>query len=163
MVYLRPVSISGQTETHGEFSRANAGLCPFSCCPWLYVTENGNVLPWDTVYDVIPRTGEDIHIVKPIHSQYTCICTWVCTCSSVDSLARRYGAQCVQMQPVRHSIVASIPPCHGGDRGSIPRVGGQSIFIVDLCTIEMLCGAEEACWAHNPKVPGSKPGRAKIF
>ena len=27
----------------------------------------------------------------------------------------------------------------------------------------LLCGAEEACWAHNPKVPGSKPGEAKLF
>jgi uncharacterized Zn-binding protein involved in type VI secretion len=26
---------------------------------------------------------------------------------------------------IRHSIVASIPACHAGDRGSIPRVGGQ--------------------------------------
>ena len=25
----------------------------------------------------------------------------------------------------RHSIVASIPACHAGDRGSIPRVGGK--------------------------------------
>ena len=24
---------------------------------------------------------------------------------------------------VRHSIVASIPACHAGDRGSIPRLG----------------------------------------
>ena len=27
----------------------------------------------------------------------------------------------------------------------------------------LLAGAEEACWAHNPKVPGSKPGRATSF
>ena len=27
----------------------------------------------------------------------------------------------------------------------------------------MLCGAEEACWAHNPKVLGSKPSRAKLM
>ena len=27
------------------------------------------------------------------------------------------------MITVRHSIVASIPACHAGDRGSIPRVG----------------------------------------
>ena len=27
----------------------------------------------------------------------------------------------------------------------------------------LLAGAEEACWAHNPKVPGSKPGRAILF
>ena len=26
----------------------------------------------------------------------------------------------------------------------------------------MLRGAEEACWAHNPKVPGSKPGEANL-
>ena len=24
-------------------------------------------------------------------------------------------------------------------------------------------GAEEACWAHNPKVGGSKPSPASIF
>jgi hypothetical protein len=29
--------------------------------------------------------------------------------------------------------------------------------------IKMLCGAEEACWAHNPKVEGSKPSRATFF
>ena len=27
------------------------------------------------------------------------------------------------MYPIRHSIVASIPACHAGDRGSIPRDG----------------------------------------
>ena len=27
----------------------------------------------------------------------------------------------------------------------------------------MLCGAEEACWAHNPKVGGSKPPTATSF
>jgi hypothetical protein len=27
------------------------------------------------------------------------------------------------MSSIRHSIVASIPACHAGDRGSIPRVG----------------------------------------
>lgn len=27
----------------------------------------------------------------------------------------------------------------------------------------LLSGAEEACWAHNPKVPGSKPGWAKLM
>ena len=32
--------------------------------------------------------------------------------------------------------------------------------MMGLVKIEMLCGAEEACWAHNPKVPGSKPGSA---
>ena len=26
---------------------------------------------------------------------------------------------------IRYSIVASIPPCHGGDRVSIPRVGDK--------------------------------------
>ena len=26
----------------------------------------------------------------------------------------------------------------------------------------MLCGAEEACWAHNPKVLGSKPSGANF-
>ena len=26
---------------------------------------------------------------------------------------------------IRHSIMASIPPCHGGDLGSIPSVGGN--------------------------------------
>ena len=29
---------------------------------------------------------------------------------------------------IRHSIVASIPACHAGDRGSIPRVGGLFPF-----------------------------------
>jgi hypothetical protein len=27
----------------------------------------------------------------------------------------------------------------------------------------MLCGAEEACWAHNPKVVGSKPTKASLL
>ena len=27
----------------------------------------------------------------------------------------------------------------------------------------MLAGAEEACWAHNPKVVGSKPTRATLL
>jgi hypothetical protein len=29
---------------------------------------------------------------------------------------------------IRHSIVASIPACHAGDRGSIPRVGAHFCF-----------------------------------
>ena len=28
---------------------------------------------------------------------------------------------------------------------------------------QLLCGAEEACWAHNPKVDGSKPSRATLI
>ena len=32
------------------------------------------------------------------------------------------------MMHVRHSIVASIPACHAGDRGSIPRDGGFFIL-----------------------------------
>ena len=31
---------------------------------------------------------------------------------------------------------------------------------VDEDSKKVLCGAEEACWAHNPKVLGSKPSRA---
>ena len=29
--------------------------------------------------------------------------------------------------------------------------------------LELLCGAEEACWAHNPKVDGSKPSRSTLI
>ena len=29
----------------------------------------------------------------------------------------------MQQEVIRHSIVASIPACHAGDRGSIPRDG----------------------------------------
>jgi hypothetical protein len=29
---------------------------------------------------------------------------------------------------IRHSIVASIPACHAGDRGSIPRVGAFTVY-----------------------------------
>ena len=34
---------------------------------------------------------------------------------------------------------------------------------VDEDSKKVLCGAEEACWAHNPKVLGSKPSRAMIL
>jgi hypothetical protein len=50
---------------------------------------------------------------------------------------------------IRCSIVASIPACHAGDPGSIPG-GGVPVF-------DERSGAEEACWAHNPEVRGSKP------
>ena len=30
---------------------------------------------------------------------------------------------CIWRKVIRHSIVASIPACHAGDRGSIPRDG----------------------------------------
>ena len=30
-------------------------------------------------------------------------------------------------------------------------------------TTHLLRGAEEACWAHNPKVLGSKPSGAKVL
>jgi hypothetical protein len=30
--------------------------------------------------------------------------------------------------PIRDSIVASIPACHAGDRGSIPRLGASFAF-----------------------------------
>jgi hypothetical protein len=32
-------------------------------------------------------------------------------------------------QQVRHSIVASIPACHAGDRGSIPRDGASALLV----------------------------------
>ena len=35
-----------------------------------------------------------------------------------------------QQQLVRHSIVASIPACHAGDRGSIPRDGAFPALLV---------------------------------
>ena len=35
----------------------------------------------------------------------------------------RIFVTCVYSNQVRHSIVASIPACHAGDRGSIPRDG----------------------------------------
>jgi hypothetical protein len=41
-------------------------------------------------------------------------------------------------QYIRHSIVASIPACHAGDRGSIPRVGDcveHLIFVPQLSLI----------------------------
>ena len=34
---------------------------------------------------------------------------------------------------IRHSIVASIPACHAGDRGSIPRVGDCTFSFVLFC------------------------------
>ena len=36
-------------------------------------------------------------------------------------------------------------------------------YFTDDLERHLLCGAEEACWAHNPKVRGSKPRRARIF
>ena len=40
---------------------------------------------------------------------------------------RRVAGSIPAWRAIRHSIVASIPPCHGGDRGSIPRVGVAEI------------------------------------
>ena len=33
----------------------------------------------------------------------------------------------------------------------------------NACIKYPLCGAEEACWDHNPKVRGLKPRRAMAF
>ena len=41
---------------------------------------------------------------------------------------------------VRHSIVASIPACHAGDRGSIPRDGILFLFTCTHCSIRRLVG-----------------------
>ena len=37
--------------------------------------------------------------------------------------------------------------------------------MLPLCflRLSMLCGAEEVCWAHNTKVLGSKPSRARLM
>ena len=35
------------------------------------------------------------------------------------------------MSAVLDSIVVSIPACHAGDRGSIPRLGGTKTFFID--------------------------------
>ena len=35
-----------------------------------------------------------------------------------------------------------------------------NMFLNQFYVIKMLRGAEEACWAHNPKVLGSKPSGA---
>ena len=37
----------------------------------------------------------------------------------------------------RHSIVVSISPCHGDDRGSIPRVGTSFSFANPINTIDV--------------------------
>jgi hypothetical protein len=42
-------------------------------------------------------------------------------------------------------------------------VGTGTCTVESLRIPQLLAGAEEACWAHNPKVPGSKPGRATSF
>ena len=42
-------------------------------------------------------------------------------------------------------------------------VGTGTCTVESLRIPQLLAGAEEACWAHNPKVPGSKPGRANSF
>ena len=37
------------------------------------------------------------------------------------------------------------------------------VLVAGMCDwVNLLTGAEEACWAHNPKVLGSKPRSAKI-
>ena len=91
------------------------------------------------------------------------------------------------------SIVVSIPACHAGDRGSIPR-RGDSIFLpcssdpfevlsdrIHSVMLGTTCrdtvhsstsslksfveqsGAVEACWVHNPEVRRSKLRSANCF
>ena len=79
------------------------------------------------------------------------------------------------------SIVVSIPACHAGDRGSIPRRGGTNFFslffnynwkviaLVEKCLVlacyliskhRWFSGRMLACHAGGP---GSIPGRCKYF
>ena len=49
------------------------------------------------------------------------VCCVVCMClGRVRGVVERFGTTDLV---VRHSIVASIPACHAGDRGPIPRRG----------------------------------------
>ena len=75
---------------------------------------------------------------------------------------------------VRGSIVVSIPACHAGNRGSIPRRGVYQCFFspfslrciaISIVRTELYLkglksvkqrGAVEACWAHNSEVGRSK-------
>ena len=45
------------------------------------------------------------------------------------------------VQPVLVSIVVSIPACHAGDQGSIPRLGGMLFIVYFDRTSEFICNA----------------------
>ena len=48
----------------------------------------------------------------------------------------------------------------GLDNGVSAEIFEDGLWIINIfdSNPQLLSGAEEACWAHNPKVPGSKPG-----
>ena len=52
---------------------------------------------------------------------------------------------CAWQVPIRHSIVASIPACHAGDRGSIPRDGN---FCKTYCSCQQhsMCFCSKSNW-----------------
>ena len=66
---------------------------------------------------------------------------------------------------VRHSIVASIPACHAGDRGSIPRDGILFLFTCTYCSIRKLVGPGFALGirASKPNESNRSSMRALIF
>ena len=45
---------------------------------------------------------------------------------------------CNTMSAVLDSIVVSIPACHAGDRGSIPRLGGAQLFSMQTLHLDQI-------------------------
>ena len=62
---------------------------------------------------------------------------------------------------VLDSIVVSIPACHAGDRGSIPRRGGNVIFCIDIIDIKM--ERVKATCIGRESNPGRPRGRRAFY
>ncbi len=76
-----------------------------------------------------PPFGQSFSFSKVYSKYFSTRKTWMHSSAgrALDSKSksRRFKSGCVQHR-FRDSIVASIPACHAGDRGSIPRRGGKS-------------------------------------
>ena len=61
---------------------------------------------------------------------FRCICKtlWYRSTCATEGAVRKDHVDVGCLHPVLDSIVVSIPACHAGDRGSIPRRGGWSFF-----------------------------------
>jgi hypothetical protein len=83
-------------------------------------------------------------------------CYWVINFSCYRPIIQRLE------QSVRSNHIRAYN-MHSGCRRTFKLVEIQYRFSISLLYGYSLCGAVEACWAHNPEVQGSKPRSANRF
>ena len=96
-----------------------------------------------------------------------------CQPPPVDRMTYKYLAATISRterkflhQSIIVSIVVSIPACHAGDRGSIPRRGDQIIRnnTVYFCNSSFWCWLKSICWVTQMQKNKNKQERSlKLF